>query len=41
MDKRLTLPGEPGFAGFYPGSIVMISAIDKANLVWEHAPTLR
>lgn len=31
MDKRLTLPGDPGFAGFYPGSIVMISAIDKAG----------
>ena len=28
MEKRVSHPGEPGFAGFYPGSIVLISAVD-------------
>jgi len=28
MKKRVTFPGEKGFSTFYPGSIVLVSAVD-------------
>ena len=31
MEKRTTLPGEEGFLSFYPGSVVLVSAVDAAG----------
>ena len=28
MDKRVSYPGDPGFTSFYPGSVVLVSAVD-------------
>ncbi|MBT3375924.1 MAG: flavin reductase family protein [Lentisphaerae bacterium] len=31
MDRQIAFPGDPGFASFYPGSVVMVSAVDAAG----------
>ena len=31
MDKQVAFPGEPGFASFYPGSVVLVSAVDASG----------
>jgi len=31
MDKRVSHPGDPGFASFYPGSVVLVTAVDSAG----------
>jgi len=28
MEKRVSFPGDAGFVGFYPGSVVLVSAVD-------------
>ena len=31
MDKRVSFPGEAGFTSFYPGSVVLVTAVDSAG----------
>ena len=31
MDKRTTFPGDPDFQPFYPGSVVLVTAVDAAG----------
>ncbi len=31
MEKRVSFPGDEGFTAFYPGSVVLVSAVDAAG----------